>query len=121
MTDCVVWTVVEDEVSEVCVGGKTTKIGLAEIPQDLVRALAIAGILSVVGFANRIGKGIVRVRARQHLLHLKLRSRTVCDDWLGPLLDRLTPLAPVVFRGAPKAPFLESQRDQPQCSGIQSS
>jgi hypothetical protein len=52
MTDCVVWTVVEDEVTEVCVGVKTAKIGLAEIHQDLVRALTIADILSVDGFAN---------------------------------------------------------------------
>lgn len=121
MTDGILGPVVEDEVSQVRVGVKTTKIDLAEIHQDLVGALAVAGILSVVGFADRIGKGIVRVRARQHLFHLKLRSRTASDDRLGPLFDRLTLLAPVVLRGIPKAPFLQSQGDQLQRCGIQPS
>ena len=53
-------------------------------------ARAAAGILAVVGFPYRIGKGIAGVRARQHLLHLKLRSRTAGDHRLGPLLDRFT-------------------------------
>jgi hypothetical protein len=55
---------------------------------------------------HRIGKGIVRVSERQHLLHLKFRSRTAADDWLGPVLDGFTLLAPIVLRGIPKAALL---------------
>ena len=49
------------------------------------------------------------------------RSRTAGDDWLRPVLDRFTLLAPIVFRGIPKAPLLQSQRDQAQCTGIKPS
>jgi len=99
------------------VGVQATKISVAKIHQQLVCALSIAGVLAVIGFPDRIGKRITRVHTRQHLLHLKLRSRTASDDWLGLVLDQFTLLAPM-FRGIPKAPLLQSQRDQPQCPGI---
>jgi len=51
---------------------------------------------------------------RQHLLHLKFRTRSPRDDWFGPVLDRLALLAPVVFGWIPHAPLFQFERGNAQ-------
>lgn len=112
VTDRLLGPPVENEVAEVSVSIQAAEIGLAEIHQDLVRSLVVARVLPVVGFADGIRERIFRVRPGQHLLHLELLPRPAGDDWLGPVVDRLTLLAPVVLQGIPRASVFELKRNQ---------
>ena len=59
VTDRVLGPVVENEVAEVRVGIQATEVGLTEIHQDLVCTLYFTGVLAVIGFGDRVGKGIL--------------------------------------------------------------
>ena len=60
----VLGSVVEDEIAKVRVGIQATKISVAKIHQQLVCALLITGVLAVIGFPDRVGKRIIKVRPR---------------------------------------------------------
>jgi len=86
VTDRVRRPVVEDEVAEVSVGVQAAEIGLAEVHQDLVRSLSVAGILEVVGLGDGIAVQIIGVPPGHDLLHFERLPRAAGDDRLGPLL-----------------------------------
>jgi len=85
VTDRVRRPVVEDEVAEVSVGVQAAEIGLAELHQDLVRSLSVAGILEVVGLGDGIAVQIIGVPPGHDLLHFERLPRAAGDDRLGPL------------------------------------
>jgi hypothetical protein len=58
---------VESKIAKVCMSIEATKIGLAEVHQDLVCAFNMAAVLAVIGLDNGVGKRIVWIRSRQHL------------------------------------------------------
>src|SRR3989304_756325 len=86
VTDRVRRPVVEDDVAEGRVGVQAAEIGLAEVHQDLVRSLSVAGILEVVGLGDGIAVQIVGVPPGHDLLHFERLPRAAGDDRLGPLL-----------------------------------
>jgi hypothetical protein len=62
---------------------------------------------------------IASVPPGQHLLHFEHLSIAVGDDRLGPLLERLVILAPIVLVGRPCSLIHQLQRNKAQCGDIQ--
>src|ERR1035441_1432410 len=92
---------VENQVAEMRVGIQAAKIRLAEFHQYAVCSRHVAGVLPVVGFNDGIGERIVRVLPGQYLLQFELAPRAPGNNRLGPLLDGLILLAPVVLARIP--------------------
>lgn len=60
------------------------------------------------------------MRPWQDLLHLERLPGATSDDGLGPLVDGLTLLAPVLLLRVPYALVFEGERDEPQRSHVES-
>lgn len=117
--DRLLGTVVEHEVAKVRMGVQAPEIGLAELHQDGVRGPAFTGVLEVIGFADRVGVGVVGIGPWQNLLHLERLPGATGDDGLGPFVNGLTLLAPVLLVRVPYALIFERERDEPQRGDVE--
>jgi len=95
-------------------GVETAQVRLAQIHQDSLCAVSVAGIVPIIRFRDRVGKRVrtLRVQSRKHLLHFELRPLPSSDDRLGPFVDRISFLTPVLFGGVPHTPILQAERNQ---------
>lgn len=105
---------IESNVAKVCMGIEAAKVGLAEVHQDFVGTFDVAAVFPIVRLYDGVGKRILYIRSRQHLLHLKFRARPPRDDWFGPAFDRLTLLTPVMIGRVPRVPRFQFERSKPQ-------
>lgn len=121
MPDGILGPAVEYHIPKMRMGIKAAQVRLAEIHQNLVRALPISGIFAVNSLPDRVGIRIwvVRVHSRQYLFHFELRPPASRNDRLGPFINRLAFFAPILLRRVPHAQSLKFQRDQIQRADVE--
>jgi len=94
------------------VGVEAAQVCLAELHENFLCGQPVAGVLEIGGFGNGARERIIGVGSGQHLLHLELGARPPGEEWLGPFLNQLTLLAPVVLLRVPDSPLFKPQRHE---------
>src|SRR5580692_500403 len=105
---------IESNVAKVCMSIEAAKVGLAKVPQNFAGTFDVAAVFPIVRLYDGVGKRILCIRSRQHLLHFKFRARSPRDDWFDPVFDRLTLLAPVMLGRVPRVPRFQFERSKAQ-------
>jgi len=100
------------------VGVEAAQVGLEHLSEDVLRTGGVTGGFQIIRCEDRMGVEVLRVASRQHLLHLEHRPGSARDDGLGPVLDRLAFLAPVLALRFPAAILVQRERREVERGGV---
>jgi hypothetical protein len=93
---------------------EAAKVFGEQLHQQVACAPLIACHAQLSGFENRVGVVVLRIGAWDDPLELEHRPFAARDDLLGPVLDGLVLLAPVLVVWIPVALRVEGKRHEPE-------